>query len=227
MDVLKGRILERVTIKGTLTDTAQIRGGLNVPNIVYPPTYQGDYTVTPTEETQTLQTKELYLNDDITINAIDSGYVGSDIPRRSALIVNGPNVTAQDGFYDEEIEAEIPNAENVKGGLIMREGDFNSWVVEDTGIVAFSGIGTAGWIEADNNGYISLDQYGEIPNAQVDYDIQGSLQLSTQGATTITPTTSEQTAVAKGKFTIGEVKVAPIPNNYGLVTWNGSVLTIS
>ena len=129
-------------------------------------------------------------------------------------------------FYGSDTY-QLPSAENVKGGLIMREGDFNSWVVEDTGIVAFSGIGAAGWIEADNSGYVSLDQYGEIPNAQVNYDIQGTHQLSTQGATTITPTTSEQTAVAKGKFTTGEVKVAAIPNNYGLITWNGSVLTIS
>lgn len=395
MDVLKGRILERVTIKGTLTDTAQINGGLNVPEVIYPPTYQGDYTVTPTEETQTLQTKELYLNDDITVNAIDSDYVGSEIDRRdstdltasgatvsvpsgfyeenasksipsgtvvpanaitavgatltasnnklslyrecinapyvsqagyiesgtqgktqitltadvntrsssdltasgntvtapsgyygssasksvqsgsattptggitanpsisvdnnglitasvnksesitpiinegyvtsgtagtitfsgsatqqmtkrtsSDLTQSGPTVTAPAGYYPSSASKSIPNAENVKGELILREGALESWINEDSGVVAFAGTGTAGWIEADNSGWVGLDQYHEVPDAQIYYDISDTCQLSTQGATTITPTTSEQVAVAKGKFTTGAVKVAAMP----------------
>ena len=39
-------------------------------------------------------------------------------------------------------------------------------------------------------------------------------QLTTQAATTITPTTSEQTAVASGRYTTGAVKVAAIPSQY-------------
>lgn len=39
-------------------------------------------------------------------------------------------------------------------------------------------------------------------------------QLSTQAAKTVTPTTSEQTAVASGKYTTGAIKVAAIPSNY-------------
>lgn len=41
-----------------------------------------------------------------------------------------------------------------------------------------------------------------------------TLQLSTQAAKTVTPSTSVQTAVAAGKYTTGVVKVAAIPNKY-------------
>ena len=39
-------------------------------------------------------------------------------------------------------------------------------------------------------------------------------QLTTQGATTITPTKSTQVAVASGKYTTGTISVNPIPNEY-------------
>ena len=39
-------------------------------------------------------------------------------------------------------------------------------------------------------------------------DIQDVSSLPTQGAKTVTPTTSEQTAVASGRYTTGDVKVA-------------------
>jgi hypothetical protein len=39
-------------------------------------------------------------------------------------------------------------------------------------------------------------------------------QLTTKSATTITPTTSEQIAVAKNVYTTGAIKVAAIPSNY-------------
>ena len=54
-----------------------------------------------------------------------------------------------------------------------------------------------------------------------------ALQLTTQAAATITPSNEEQTAVAAYRWTTGIVKVAPIPSNYGLITWNGSTLTVS
>ena len=39
-------------------------------------------------------------------------------------------------------------------------------------------------------------------------------QLPTQASTTITPSLSTQTAVAAGKYTVGDVSVAPIPDDY-------------
>lgn len=44
--------------------------------------------------------------------------------------------------------------------------------------------------------------------------VSTTLQLSTQAAKTVTPSTSAQTAVAAGKYTTGAVKVAAIPSTY-------------
>lgn len=58
-------------------------------------------------------------------------------------------------------------------------------------------------------------------------------QLSTQGATTITPSTSQQTAVSSGKYTTGNVLVAPIPSQYIVpsgtkqITDNGTGIDVS
>lgn len=48
-------------------------------------------------------------------------------------------------------------------------------------------------------------------------------QLSTQGAATITPTTSSQTAVASGKYTTGAITVDPIPSQYIIPTGTVSI----
>ena len=42
------------------------------------------------------------------------------------------------------------------------------------------------------------------------------------------PSMEEQTITADDGFGgLSSVTIAPIPNNYGLITWNGSTLTVS
>ena len=48
-----------------------------------------------------------------------------------------------------------------------------------------------------------------------------------QGAYEFTPTQSTQTIEIAGKKAIEDITINPIPSNYGLITWNGSVLTVS
>ena len=55
-----------------------------------------------------------------------------------------------------------------------------------------------------------------IPHAKV-YD----------GEYEVTPTTSTQVLDTGGMIMKENIVVKPIPHNYGLVTWNGSVLTIT
>lgn len=71
---LKGVLTAGGTLKGTLTKTATITGSLTVPQYVLPPTYGGTYEVEPSTETQILNTKELYLAENITINPIPNNY---------------------------------------------------------------------------------------------------------------------------------------------------------
>lgn len=69
---------------------------------------------------------------------------------------------------------------------------------------------------------------GEIKNlAQVS---QGGINVITdeyEGPYEATPTQSTQTFPTKDKGMAQDFVVNPIPSNYGLITWNGSVLTVS
>ena len=57
------------------------------------------------------------------------------------------------------------------------------------------------------------------------YEITGGETY--HGAYTVTPSQETQILETNGLLMNGNVTIEPIPQNYGLVTWNGSVLTIS
>ena len=42
-----------------------------------------------------------------------------------------------------------------------------------------------------------------------------------------TPTQSTQVVAIEGQKASQDITINPIPSNYGLITWNGSVLTVS
>lgn len=48
-----------------------------------------------------------------------------------------------------------------------------------------------------------------------------------QGPTEVTPGESLQTLETRGLMMTDHVKVNPIPNNYGLITFNGTTITVS
>lgn len=48
-----------------------------------------------------------------------------------------------------------------------------------------------------------------------------------EGAYSVTPTESEQVLETAGRILAQNVTIAPIPSNYGLITWDGAVLTVS
>ena len=64
-----------------------------------------------------------------------------------------------------------------------------------------------------NAGYIANGTAGTVTVSGTATQV-----LSTQAATTITPTTSSQVAVSGGKYTTGTVTVAPIPSEYVIPT---------
>ncbi len=47
------------------------------------------------------------------------------------------------------------------------------------------------------------------------------------GTTEITPSTTEQVLATAEKVVTRNIVINPIPSNYGLITWNGSTLTVS
>lgn len=48
-----------------------------------------------------------------------------------------------------------------------------------------------------------------------------------EGSYEITPSAEAQTLVTKNLRMTDNVTIAPIPQNYGLITWDGSTITVS
>lgn len=47
------------------------------------------------------------------------------------------------------------------------------------------------------------------------------------GATTVTPSSEAQTLETGGHVLLENITIEPIPSNYGLITWNGSTISVS
>lgn len=116
----------------------------------------------------------------------DEGFDGIDTVNISIDAVQAGAMMLAES-YDVSPEIEINNA----GKITARH--------NSTGSIA--PVTDSGWLDAGGN--VTLYFYGECEK-----------QLPTQGATTITPTESAQTAVTSGKYTTGVVDVAGIPSNY-------------
>ena len=70
---IKLRVQEtRATFKIRDGDTVRLTASEGVP--IYPADYTGEYTVTPTQETQVLPTEGLMMTHDVTVNPIPSNY---------------------------------------------------------------------------------------------------------------------------------------------------------
>ena len=71
---LSGTLSSSGQLSGFLSGAKTISGELTIPAAILPPSYEGEYEVTPSEETQTLATDSLYMRGNITINPIPSNY---------------------------------------------------------------------------------------------------------------------------------------------------------
>ena len=60
-----------------------------------------------------------------------------------------------------------------------------------------------------------------------DYSVNLIDAESYDGPYRYTPTMEEQTIPINNKRATHDIVIDPIPSNYGLITWNGSVLTVS
>lgn len=77
---------------------------------------------------------------------------------------------------------------------------------------------------------------GEIPlkvsggtdvSLGMDTAVRASIVPRYEGPYTITPAAEAQVFETAGKMMTEDITVGAIPSNYGLITWNGSVLTVS
>ena len=60
-----------------------------------------------------------------------------------------------------------------------------------------------------------------------DCEMDGILPGDYHGSYDVTPSAEAQTLETAGKTLTLDIVVEPIPSNYGLITWDGSTLTVS
>lgn len=119
----------------------------------------------------------------------------------SDLTASGATVTAPAGHYASAASKSVVTATQATPSVSINN---------STGLVTATATQTAGYVSAGSK--------------------SGTLQLTTQAATTITPTESEQTAVAANVYTTGIVKVGAISSTYvgsGITQNDSSDLTVS
>lgn len=197
--MLQGKLSAPATLGGALKGGAGLQGTLAGGGSIHP-VYDGPVEFEPSEDAQTIGTEGKVVPTDLTVDAIPSGYVGSAVDRRDSddLAASGATVTAPAGYYAEPASKAVAS-----GSITMRRPTMDEAVGEIRS-------------RADlTTGYITGGSYSG-----------SALILDKQAGTTITPTESEQVAVAQYRWTTGDVKVAAIPGQYivpaGTYTVTGS-----
>ena len=171
---------------------------------------QSAATITPTESSQTAVSAGKYTTGAVTVDAVPSDYVGTAIDRRdsSDLSASGATVSAPAGYYGSAASKSVASGSATTPATSITANPSIS-VNSSTGVITATTSATKSVTPTVSAGYVSSGTAGTVT-------VSGSntSNLSTQAGTTITPSTSQQTAVAAGKYTTGAIKVDPIPSEY-------------
>lgn len=123
---------------------------------------------------------------DYTAHDKDGNVVTGNIAINSSsdITANGATVNIPAGYYESASNKSVATATQATPSIS----------VDAAGLITASSVQNAGYVE--------------------DGTKSATKQLTVQETKTVTPTTSEQTAVASGMYTTGAVKVAAIPSKY-------------
>ena len=170
-------------------------------------------TVTPTESQQIVEAGEgYYALDTVTVNAIDSSYVGSGVTRRSSsdLTASGATVTVPAGYYSAQASKAV--ATGTAGTPTATKGTVSNNSVTVTPSVTNTGgyitgstkTGTAVTVSASElvSGTYSVNSSGTI-------DVTNYASISVSAGTEGTPTAT------KGSVYNHSVSVTPSVDNVG------------
>ena len=157
-------------------------------------------------------------SDSVTASALTSGVTAHDssgalvtgtIPVKTSadITVAGPTVSVPSGYYSAAVSTTIAygsyksnDSISVTPGIIINS---------NNGLIQSSVNVTSNRVPVNSAGY-----FDNTLGLKTVVAGSSSKQLDTQAATTISPTESEQIAVAAGKFTTGNVKVGAISSDY-------------
>lgn len=215
------------------------------------PHYTGQTEFTPSTVTQTAQTEGLIVDSNITVNAMPIGSAKTptvNVEANPTITMDGNGLVTASYSKTESITPNVTAGYVASGtaGNVTFRGSSTYQVPSGSAVTPTTTITASPSIAVSSNGLISVGVSASqtiTPTVTAGYvsagtagtvNVSGSAtsQLSTQAGATITPTESEQTAVASGKYTTGAVKVAAIPSNYigsavpsGSLSVSGSTVT--
>lgn len=166
-------------------------------------------SATPTESQQVIEPDSGYALNKVTIGAISNTYVGTSVTRRSSsdLSASASTVTVPSGYYSSAASTSISAGSAIMPATTVTANPTIN--VNSSGLITATVNASKSVTPNVNAGYVSIGTAGTITASG-----SASSQLTTQAATTITPTKSQQTAVAAGRYTTGAITVAAIPAAY-------------
>lgn len=189
----------------TVNDTYDVT---NLANVVVSvpsgsPTLQDktkSYTPTETAQTETITADGGYdglRNVGVSVGAIPSNYIGSGVPQKSSadLTVSGATVTAPSGYYSSSASATVASGSATTPATTINPSIFIG--VQTNGQIDVNVSKTKSVTPTVSAGYVSSGTAGTITVSGT-----ASSQLDTLGATTYTPTSSDQT-IADQQYLIG------------------------
>jgi hypothetical protein len=139
-----------------------------------------------------------------------TGSFGSDASATPGDLLYGKSAYTADGKIEGQIETKTSSNVSANGPTVnIPVGYYPSGAV----YTIDSAPHNAPSISVDNSGLVKA-----VHTQAAGYVSAGSvtntMQLSTEAEKTVTPTTSEQLVVGEHKYTLGDIKVAPIPAQY-------------
>ena len=185
---------------------------LTVAAAAVPPAYDGPYNVTPSEEAQTLETASKKMTQDVSIEAVPSDYVGSSVPRRSSsnMSASGRTVTAPAGYYADSASKTVAQGSVTIPTPTFSTSYANATINDSTGAIQVQTAAYATLKPTVSAGYVS-----SVAQKTITATVSGTGgQVTTVPGATITPTESQQTAVATHRWTTGAIVVGAIPSDY-------------
>lgn len=132
-------------------------------------------TITPTENTQSIGGARYMMEGAVTINAIPSNYIGSNIPRRTStdLSVTGANVSVPAGFYEDGAGASV--ASGTEGTPTATKGTVSNHAISVTPSVT----NTAGYISGGT-------KTGTAVSVSASELVSGTVNITSSGNTDVT-----------------------------------------